>query len=70
VREFVNKTRHPVIVGVLISFQLKVSDIILKFMKLIIDWFIISRHKFVERGGDESFDSSVIKAIFILECYL
>ena len=45
-----------------------VSDIILEFMKLSIDWFTISYHEFVEGRGGESFDSSVIEAIFILEC--
>ena len=66
-REFVNKIRHLIIVGELISFRLKVSDIVLKFMKLIIGRFTISHHEFIEGVGGESFDSSIIEAIFILE---
>jgi len=46
---------------------LKVSNIILKFMKLIIDWFTISHHEFIEEGGGESFNSSIVEVILILE---
>jgi len=53
----------------LIPFRLKVSNIISKFMKLFIYGFVINYHKFIEGGGGESFNFSIIEVIFILECF-
>ena len=67
-REFINETGYFIIVRKLISFQLKVSNKILKFMKLIIDRFVIKHHEFIEGKGGESFNSSIVEAIFFLQC--
>src|SRR5436189_5852432 len=54
--------RHLVIVGELVSFRLQVSNKILKFMKLFVDWFRAGRHEFVERGGGESSDFGIFES--------
>ena len=43
------------------------TNIVLKFMNLFIDGLAINRYELVEERGGESFDSSIIKAIFFFQ---